>query len=106
VIARPTTTVVQTGRQGGEERGCRRRDACDAGARCCQYAVLAVSAAAGGGLSGAAGSACRAVVAPRSPYPNGPALTSLRAVCGSVGPSPNDGQSRATPHAPHAGLRA
>jgi hypothetical protein len=91
VIARPTTTVVQTGRQGGEERGCRRRDACDAG---------------GGGLSGAAGSACRAVVAPRSPYPNGPALTSLRAVCGSVGPSPNDGQSRATPHAPHAGLRA
>jgi hypothetical protein len=42
----------------------------------------------------------------RRGHPNGPGLTSLRATCGSVGPSPNDGQSRAIPQAPHAGLRA
>jgi len=33
-------------------------------------------------------------------------LTSSRAVASSVGPAPNDGHHRATPHAPHAGLRA
>ena len=38
--------------------------------------------------------------------PNGPVLTSLSAVCSSVGPSPNDGHSRAIPHAPQAGRRA
>jgi hypothetical protein len=39
-------------------------------------------------------------------YENGPVLTSLRAVSSSVGPSPNDGHSRATPQAPQAGRRA
>ena len=42
--------------------------------------------------------------APR--HESGPFLTSLRAVASSVGPAPNDGHHRATPHAPHAGLRA
>jgi DNA polymerase Ligase (LigD) len=41
-----------------------------------------------------------------SGHENGPVLTSSRAVASSVGPSPNDGHHRATPHAPHAGLRA
>ena len=36
----------------------------------------------------------------------GPVFTSLRAVASSVGPMPNDGHHRASPHAPHAGLRA
>ena len=38
-----------------------------------------------------------------SGHENGPVLTSLAATWGSVGPSPNEGQSRATPHAPQAG---
>lgn len=33
-------------------------------------------------------------------------FTSLAALIGSVSPSPNDGQSLANAHAPHAGLRA
>ena len=41
-----------------------------------------------------------------SGHENGPVLTSLRAVASSVGPAPNDGHHRATPQAPHAGLRA
>jgi hypothetical protein len=41
-----------------------------------------------------------------SGHENGPVLTSLRAVASSMGPAPNDGHHRATPQAPHAGLRA
>ena len=41
-----------------------------------------------------------------SGHGNGPGLTSFRAVSGSVGPTPNDGHSRAIPHAPQAGTRA
>lgn len=41
-----------------------------------------------------------------SGHESGPVLTSLRAVASSVGPAPNDGHHRATPQAPHAGLRA
>src|SRR6266567_5399234 len=41
-----------------------------------------------------------------SGHEKGPVLTSLRAVASSVGPVPNDGHHRATPQAPHAGLRA
>lgn len=41
-----------------------------------------------------------------SDHETGPVLTSLRAVASSVGPVPNDGHHRATPHAPQAGLRA
>ena len=39
-------------------------------------------------------------------HESGSVFTSLRAVASSVGPAPNDGHHRATPHAPHAGLRA
>ena len=38
-------------------------------------------------------------------HENGPVLTSLAATTGSVGPSPNEGQSRAIAHAPQAGRR-
>jgi hypothetical protein len=41
-----------------------------------------------------------------SGHEDGPVLTSLRAVASSMGPAPNDGHHRATPQAPHAGLRA
>ena len=43
---------------------------------------------------------------PGAGHENGSVFTSLRAVASSVGPAPNDGHHRATPHAPHAGLRA
>ena len=35
-------------------------------------------------------------------HENGPDLTSLAAITGSVGPSPYEGTSRASPHAPQA----
>ena len=63
-------------------------------------------------LAGATGAASRSDWVPRGQpsagtgHENGSVFTNLRAVASSVGPAPNDGHHRATPHAPHAGLRA
>ena len=63
-------------------------------------------AGATGAASRSSSTGCAGASHPGTGHENGSVLTSLRAVASSVGPAPNDGHHRATPHAPHAGLRA